>query len=195
MMSSPEMFYENNIKDKYEKEIMSIIRRLKREIGALKNKIEHPDYKNREFLIEPSETTQISVLREYLDLAINEIKDVYIPSNAEQKSIIFDKNIPYINKIVFTQGIHIGPSQTKTVIINDDNNDFLESIKELHLGEWRRKYSLDRFGIYVLDGEFWSLEIYYSNKARAVKFYGDNAYPYNFDRLVDIFNKTRTLGD
>lgn len=53
MMICPETFYEECLKGKSEKEITKVIRSLKREIGRLKNIVEHPDYKTREVAMHP----------------------------------------------------------------------------------------------------------------------------------------------
>ena len=68
-----------------------------------------------------------------------------------------------------------------------DKQEFLEAFKDLRIGEWRKKYDTYRFNIAVMDGTQWHLEIYFSNGHGPVKIYGDNAYPYNFDRLLDLF--------
>jgi len=45
-MISPEWYYEENLKGKTAKEIMTAIRGLKKQIGHLKNVMEHPEYIN-----------------------------------------------------------------------------------------------------------------------------------------------------
>ena len=44
MMISPEAYYVVYLKEKNEKQILSVIRGLKKEIGHLKNVMEQPDY-------------------------------------------------------------------------------------------------------------------------------------------------------
>lgn len=44
MMISPEEFYNESLKGKSTDQIMRVIRSLKREIGRLKNIVEHPHY-------------------------------------------------------------------------------------------------------------------------------------------------------
>ena len=60
---------------------------------------------------------------------------------------------------------------------------FIAALNNLHIGEWRRRYSTKRFGYMVLDGTQCELEFEYSNGHKAVKFDGDNSYPYNFDKF------------
>lgn len=216
MMICPETFYEMNLKGKSVKEIMKVIRGLKREITRLKNIVEHPNYELRSMVIHPTEKVQISMNREYLERAkqaLVEVGGIYKPSAAEKKALDFDNSIPYINKIEFSIGGFFGGYETKTYTIDEnevhtyvehslipkpsnfddseiaeiDKREFLEALKDLHVGEWRKKYDTYRFNIAVMDGTQWHLEIYFSNGHRPVKIYGDNAYPYNFDRLLNLF--------
>ena len=80
------------------------------------------------------------------------------------------------------------PSNIGDFEIDEMDKDYLlEALKDLHIGEWRRHYNTRRFGYMVCDGTQWHLEIYFSNGYKPVKIYGDNAYPYNFDRLLELF--------
>lgn len=211
MMISPETFYELRLKGKTPEQIMTVIRGLKQEIGRLKNALEHPDYKYREWAMQPSEDVQIACNRLYLEKAKQALVDVggtYIPSAFEQKVINFNANVPYVRKVVFSIGGLIGDYETKTFTVEGDkvhiksertfepnevNNSerdtttFFEELKDLYIGEWRRVYDTYRFGVAVLDGTEWSLEIYFSNGRRAAKFHGSNAYPHNFNRLLELF--------
>ena len=216
MMISPDTFYEMNLKGKTEEQIMTIIRGLKREIGRLKNIVENPNYKNREWAICPSEDVQLSCSRDYLKRAkqaLLEIGGTDVPSAAEQKAMAFDENIPFISKIEFFIGGHFGGYETRTYTIDGDKvktyvehslipkpsnfddseiepldkEEFLEALKDLHIGEWRKRYDCRKFGCFIMDGTQWHLEIYFSNGHRPVKIYGDNAYPYNFDYALDLF--------
>ena len=64
--------------------------------------------------------------------------------------------------------------------------EFLSELRELHLGEWRRHYNLTRYGYFVCDGTQWELTIEYNNGRKAESFSGDNAYPYNFNNLLEL---------
>lgn len=216
MMISPETFYEEKLKGKTAAEMMTVVRGLKREIGRLKNIMEHPDYQDREMVIHPGEDVQISCNRDYLERAKQALAEVggeYVPSAAEQKVMEFDANIPYISKVKFTIGGYFGGYETRTYTIKDDKvhlyiehslfltpsnladseieprdkEAFLEQLKTLHIGEWRKNYNAKRFGRMILDGTQWDLEIDFSNDHKPVKICGSNAYPYNFDRLFELF--------
>ena len=213
MMISPESYYEFELKGKTEEEIMKSIRGLKREMGRLKNIMEHPDYANGP-IIHPSESTQLYWTREYLERAKSALKEsggIYMPSEAELKNQSFEDSISLINKVIFSIGGFFCGFEKMTISIDKshlyvgihhslkpsadskDENDFqltkeefLEGIHELHIGEWRRNYSPNRFGYYILDGTQWELEIYFSNGKKPLKAYGSNSYPYNFDEFLEL---------
>lgn len=211
MMISPETYYEENLKGKTAEEILKAIRRLKREITRLKNIAEHPEYVCE---MHPSESVRISCSQDYLERAKQTLKESggeYQPTKSELKAMEFDANIPNISKIIFSIGGFLFGEELVEVTFTDDTAElkygrsyiptkpdafdktetidkasFLEEFKRFHIGEWRRNYNTKRFGYTVLDGTQWELKIHYSNDKKPVKIYGDNAYPYNFDRLKDL---------
>lgn len=82
MMISPESYYEDNLREKDAKQIRTIIRGLKNEMGRLKNMMEHPDY-GTELTACPSEAVRLSCTREYLERskqALVEAGGTYTPS-------------------------------------------------------------------------------------------------------------------
>jgi hypothetical protein len=213
MMISPGTYYELYLKGKNAKQIMTIIRSLKREISRLKNIMEHPEY---QCMMHPSEAVRISCNRYYLDRAkqaLSEAGGVYTPTKAELKAQQFNDNIPYIEKVEFSIGGFFDGHEKRIYTIEGDvvntyiehslmlkpsnfddaeiekmtKDDFLDGIADLHIGEWDRNYSPRRFGYEVLDGTQWHLYIYFSNGSRTVKIEGSNAYPYNFDELKELF--------
>lgn len=213
MMICPETFYEYNLKGKTAAQIMTIIRGLKQQIGRLKNIIEHPDYTST---ICPSESTQLWCTRLYLERAkeaLLEVGGTYTPSQVEMKAKEFEDNIPNISKVVFSIGGYFQGNETRTINVEGEDlrlwvehsliptpsdfaieknfpmtkQEFLDGLYDLHIGEWRKFYNLKRFGYMVCDGTQWELEIHYSNDIKSVTIYGDNAYPYNFDKLQELF--------
>lgn len=214
MMISPESYYEMNLKGKNADQIMRAIRGLKNEIGHLKNVMEHPDYGSEPIMC-PSESTRLWCTREYLErakAALLEAGGEYKPSQAELKAVEFDNNISAIKKIVFSIGGFFGGYETRTISLEGEElqinvehslvikpketsiyllmthtkDEFLDELKGLHIGEWRSLYNLKRFGYEVLDGTQWELEIHFKNGAKTFKSCGDNAYPYNFDKLKEL---------
>ena len=212
MMISPMTFYEYELKGKSPKQIMTVIRSLKRRISKLKNTIEHPDYKVTMY---PTEETQLLCSRDYLEVAkeaLVKAGGTYTPTEAEKKDIAFNANIPYISKIEFEIGDYFGSFNTYTYKLNEDKatlymyhsmiprpsnldeceppfidkEDLFEGLRDLHIGEWHKYYDPNRFGYMVCDGTQWHLYIYYSNGIKPVKIEGSNAYPYNFNKLMEV---------
>ena len=214
MMLSPESYYEEYLKGKTKEEIMTANRGLKQEIGHLKNSMEKP-YDGMKTVIHPSEDTCIYWSREYLDIAKQayvEAGGTYTLSKSEEKAADFDANINAICKITFNIGGYFGGYSTYIVelseemkaytklwedeeplLLLDDNEEpftkdtFIDALKDLHIGEWRRRYSTERFGYTICDGTQWELEFEYNNGHRPLRFYGDNSYPYNFDKFQNLF--------
>ncbi|MCT8977880.1 hypothetical protein N4T77_14870 [Clostridium sp. CX1] len=223
MMISPEGYYEEYLKGKNKDQIMSVIRGLKQAIGRLKNMMESPDY-GKEPIVHPSEDTRIHWTREYLDrakLAYAEAGGNYTLSKSEEKAADFEINMDFINKITFSIGGYFGGYRSYVVelsdglkaytklwedeepllLLDDDNKEpftkdtFIAALKDLHIGEWRRRYSTMRFGYTVCDGTQWELEFEYNNGHKPVGFDGDNSYPYNFDKFQMLFGIDDTEED
>lgn len=215
MMISPESYYEEYLKGKTKEEIMTVICELKQEIAALKNIMEGPDY-NLETLIHPSESTQIFVNREYLELAKEayaEAGGIYILSKSEKRAANFDANINFISKIIFKIGSYFDGYPSYIVELSEElkaykkmwddeepislldydkdeiftKDSFIVALRDLHIGEWLRQYSTLRFNYMVHDGTQWELEFEYKNGHKPVRFDGDNSYPYNFDKFLILF--------
>ena len=167
----------------------------------------------------PSYETQIGVNRLYLEEAKRALRDIggeYVPSKAELRSIDFNNNINNIKKITFTIGGYPGIFnnyiavifKNKLTIIKSNYEEkielkglkyeeksltkdlFLEAIRNLYMGEWRRTYSLKRFGDEIMDGTQWELEIEYADNLKKVSFDGSNSYPYNFNNFSTLFGIT-----
>lgn len=87
------------------------------------------------------------------------------------------------------------------LLLNYDNKEpftkdtFIAALKNLHIGEWRRRYSTKRFGYVVCDGIQWELEFEYNNGHKPVRLDGDNSYPYNFDKFKMLFGIDDTEED
>lgn len=205
MMLSPERYYEYNLKGKNAKQIMREIDSLKKEIRELKKTMERPAYV---CLMDPGEDVQLWCTRLYLEKAkeaLAEVGGIYKPDTWEVKAAEFDENILHICEIEFSIGGFFGGYEMLIYTIDGDNvyrssqhsyschrvnteagniidmdtAEFLCEFAELHIGEWDSVYDDND----ILDGTQWHLEIHYSNGCEPVRFYGSNAYPYNFDKL------------
>lgn len=215
MMISPESYYDEYLKGKTKEQVKIAIRGLKQEIGRLKNSMESPGC-GAELIVHPREDTRLHWTREYLERAKQayaEAGGTYTLSKSEEKADNFDTNIDAICKITFSIGGYFGgyrsfivelanglkaytklwDNEEPLLLFGDDNEEsftketFIVALKDLHIGEWRRRYSTERFGYTVLDGTQWDLEFEYSNGHKPVRFDGDNSYPYNFDEFQMLF--------
>ena len=104
-----------------------------------------------------------------------------------------------LNKAVFSIGGFFDGYETSTVIIEGDNVsmtvthslsakqstylldkvEFFTGLKALHIEDWEQQY-IDSD---ILDGTQWSLELFFDDIKRTLKFAGSNAYPDNFAEL------------
>ena len=214
MMISPETFYDDHLKGKSEREILAVIRGLKQKIGRLKKIMEHPD---DQCMMHPAYDVQISCNRMYLERAkqaLVEVGGTYTPSQAELRAEKFNATLPYIFKVEFSITSFFAGFEDKTYLIDGDKvtttvsrasytmptepleyedeemdkDTLIEGLADLHIGEWRREYDPKRFDIALCDGTSWYLNIYFTNGIRPVKIDGCNDYPYNFARLLELFN-------
>ena len=189
-------------------QIEKVIRKLKKEMTNLKKAIECPDPEAPSVLMEPSLEVQLKCTREYLErakVALVEAGGEYVPNQAEQRVIDFDNNIEFISKIRFDIGGFFNGNQIFTYSISGDKvtwdrggfsfvdfklpeytpqtkKELLDAFREFHIGEWKHKY----VDPYVLDGTQWGLEIEYSNGRKTAKYYGSNAFPFNFDEFSEF---------
>lgn len=222
-MISPEGYYEEYLKGKTEEQILTVIRGLKQEIGRLKNTMESPDYSVK-LIMNPSEDMRLYWTREYLERAkqaYSEAGGTYTLSKSEEKAADFDLNMNAICKINFGIGGFFGGYRSYVVELSDGlkahtklwgdeeplllldyyskepftKDTFIAALKDLHIGEWRRRYSTKRFGYVVCDGTQWELEFEYNNGHKPARFDGDNSYPYNFDKFKMLFGIDDTEED
>ena len=153
--------------------------------------------------------------------AYTETGGIYTLSKSEEKAVDFDINMDSISKINFSIGGFFGGyrgyvvelsdelraytklwEDEKPIILLDVDNEqiftkatFISMLADIHIGEWRRSYSTKRFGYMVCDGTQWELEFEFSNGHKPLRFNGDNAYPYNFDKLKMLFGIDDTEED
>lgn len=211
MMIGPEAYYEFNLKGKTADQIMTKIRSLRREIARLKRGLEHPDYVRKR---KPSELTQLSCTQQYLERAKQALIDdggVYAPTKTEEKIAAFNERLANISKVTFVIGGYLTGCETKVVTVAQnslhlwtekfhavlktpeveyscDVQSFIDNLRSIELGGWRKWYDTERYGIMVLDGTQWELCLSFNDGQLDIKFCGSNAYPYNFGKLQELFD-------
>ena len=102
MMISPEAYYHDSIEGRSPEQILWQIHSLKREIRHLIRVLES-DELNSELMIAPHPRTQISLKREYLELAVKAYTDAggkLELNGIEQKEAAFNAHLPGMRKLV-----------------------------------------------------------------------------------------------
>ena len=203
MMVSSQLVY-NELKSKSDKEVLSEIRKYRREISELKNKLESPIMD--ELTTRPSHEVQIICIRQYIEEAkrlLSERGVAYKPTKAEQSSLEFNAHLFEVMEIhIVREGYFIGKNQyvitcgEKSQIVTYENRfrvdnpsgwvieidrvTFISEMQNLYIGEWKSCYYIN-----ALDGEQWEITFIYKDGTKRT-FKGSNAYPYNFDNLMNL---------
>ena len=169
---------------------MTTIRGLKQKTGRLKNLMENP-YSEKKAEMRLSGDTHLQLTREYLSIAKQayvESGGTYTLSKSEEWAVDFDSNLEAISKITFSIGgffdgyrkhvveiseelktyTKLWEGEDPLILLNDNKelftkDAFIAALRELHIGEWRRLYSTNRFGYRILDGTQWELGVEYSS--------------------------------
>ena len=208
MMISPEAYYEEYLQGKSQSAILQQISFLKQEIGRLKEVLESVE-NSPEAMIMPSPLTRIKCNREYLEmakLALEEAGGQYVPTDEELRDQSFDTKLATMHRFTLEiGGFFNGYTKYKytisgeRVLFDADHSfylkpsnlpvyepftreEFVRGIAALHIGEWKERYE----NLYVLDGTQWSISIEYENGKESFEIYGSNAYPYNFEELIEF---------
>lgn len=213
-----EEFNSERLKGKTLDEILTVIRGLKKKIGHLKNIVEHPEFEEPYHEFGPK--GELFMLLLYLDetkRVFTELGGKYKLSAAEKKAETFDRNIPHIVRIEARNGnskygykyyffdlsddtvtmeysSDSGPRQPHRPWGPTNREEFLEDLRDIHMGTWRRSYTLERFNytkyneIAWYDEDEWWVTFYYDNQTKPVSFEGNRAYPHNYLLLSDLLN-------
>ena len=204
MMISPELYYDENIKGKGPKEIMTQIRSLKKDINKIKKEIVA-------YCVEPKTTvlpdpfTTMKVYRQYLERAkqaLEEAGEKYEPTILEKREIAFNESLENIKSIFFYIGGLIGTEYIDISFTDEaaicrhsfirspeekiwevSKEEIIDAFKDMHIGEWKRDY----YNYNTLDGVQWCLDMEYFNGHRRIRISGSNAFPYNFEELMKFF--------
>ncbi len=213
MMIDPETYYEMYLKGKSPEQLLTEIRSLRREIARLRRELEDPSFEESGLM--PGSRAVLETDREYLERAVRAYEDaggVYVPTAAEKRSRKIDEALDKLESATFFKGHYFGGYTTRRCTIKGDKavfetarpwtqsqfepeeerwtkdgrwtkDEFIDSLRRLHLGEWKCSY-IDST---ILDGEEWEFTLKFKSGRRQLNISGINAYPYNFDRLVELF--------
>ena len=221
MMISPETYYEEYLQGKSQSIILQQISLLKKEIDRLKEVMES-DENSPESMVMPSPLTRIKCNREYLEmakLALEETGGQYELTDEELRDQAFNMKLAAMHRFTLEiGGFFNGYAKYKYTISGDhvlfdadhsfylkpsnlpvyepfSREEFIRGIADLHIGEWKERYE----NLCVLDGTQWSISIEYEDGKEPFEIYGSNAYPYNFEELIDFLgidnSDTDEMGD
>ena len=201
MLTSPESYYEMEIKGKTKQEILKEIRSLKRRINEDTIYLEESHEEPVEMY--PDRRSMVSLEQQYLEYAIKgyeEAGGVYTLTKAEQKSRDFNELLDSLQRLVLTIHSYSGKIKRACTVHGEavtvravrmlnpieffdygpvPKEEFISVLKEMHMGEWRRRYSNPE----IEDGVDWKLEIEFAD-GKIIRKSGYNAYPYNFSDLT-----------
>ena len=211
MLIDPYIYCVDLLKEKTLSEMESKIRGLRQGMSRLKTIVESPRYKEKIDISYPDEYTQISWYRDcimYARTLYEQAGGVYKPSKLEEKDNEFDARIEMIETIKFTRSESFKDDRTLTVsfagedvvlrkslpfsgyseqiVMKRSKTIWLERFRDAHIGEWRRSYNSERYGISVNDVKQWELEIVYQDVKRK-KYDGSNVYPFSYNELLVLF--------
>ena len=65
-------------------------------------------------------------------------------------------------------------------------SEFFSALEELRLGEWLESYDPERYGAFASDGVKWRLEITYKGRRPSFVSQGNNLFPYNYNKLLEL---------
>ena len=208
MMISPEAYYEECLQGKSQSAILQQIGLLKKEIKRLKEVMES-DKNSPEAMIMPSPLTRIKCNREYLEmakLALEEAGGQYELTDEDLRDQSFNTKLAAMHRFTLEiGGFFNGYTKYKYTISGDrvlfdadhsfylkpsnlpvyepfTREEFIRGIADLHIGEWDKRYE----NLCVLDGTQWSISIEYEDGKEPFEINGSNAYPYNFDELIEF---------
>lgn len=198
------------LKTENKEELLKIIKATRIKMGRLKAKMEHPDYKYRKEKVCPSDLVIYKCDRDFLNMAIVQyliLGGEYKDSKQSLRDSAFNDKLEDIVKITFYNGGFFSTNEKAVIDLRGDElkvmsgsfsetyekitettkEEFLYQLGELHIGEWRSHYSCKRYGMEVCDGIQWVLKFEYKNGKKKT-FGGDNAFPYNFDELMEVLS-------
>lgn len=205
MMVSPENVYEE-LKCKSDKEVLLELRKFKQRIVQLKKELEFPNVE--EIVVGPSPLVQIKCIRNYIEECKRILKErgvEYKPTQTEQRTLDFNARLSELTQIqvIFTglfagcknyiltlgestQSVSFGVGIDFTEIhcweIAIDKLEFIAELTEFNIGEWKHSYHSP-----ALDGIQWEMKFTFADGSFK-KFEGSNAFPYNFNELMELLS-------
>lgn len=198
----------NELQGKREGQINWHIRKIKADIRRTINELEIPRWDVCEAKadeIKKLAKENLNSLRKNLGFAIKALEDSGYEYNLDritQRVTEFNEELSSLSEVVLKYGCAetgyktIKAEVTEEVVklslsensleykkLTVDKVKFINSLKTLSIGEWKRNYDLSEYGYCYFDGESWCLSFYYTDGKSKV-FGGKSIYPYKFEGLI-----------
>lgn len=202
-MISPQGYLERYIKGKSAEEVRKKIRSCERTIAKMQRELTTTT--GDEVVVQYGQATIMSMEREYLQQATDYLVSIgaeYTPSPRAKNDKEFNDKLDRIVSLEFGYGGFTGydtynfifwgcnisithtkhnPYMGNLAKFTVDKQDFLERLKEIHIGEWKKHY-IDQ---YICDGTQWKLEVLFNDGTKNYSG-GSNKFPFNFDMLENL---------
>ena len=207
----------NELRGKREGQINWHIRKIKADIRRVINELEIPRWdvcEEKSEEIKNLAKENLKSLKEKLTLAIKALEDSgyeYHLDRVAQRITEFNEELEVLSEVVLKYGCaetgyktikaEIDKSIVKLTLSENfleckistiDKTEFINALKNLSIGEWKRNYDLSEYGYCYLDGESWCLTFYFLNGESKV-FGGKSIYPYNFNGLLSLMGVENKL--
>lgn len=216
MMISPDYFYTRYCAGKSREELLTQADELKAELTHLQQILEDPSSDDPDLHIIPSPRTRAKMAYEYLEMvkkAMTEQGFAYPATMKEKTEEAFEKKLNELSRFCYSISDMCG-SEIYTVSFETDDNplftyeenpgnvdkrapdtfcdkaEFIDSLHDAHIGGWRTHY----INPTVLDGFCWSVTMCFADGTKK-EFYGQNACPWSFDIVTDIFEELKDYQD
>lgn len=206
MYISVDSYREMYLDGKDVKAITEEIEKIRREIAKTKNKLESPAnvYDSRLY---PSQGSVIDIYRGYLNAAFTTLAGLTGEdcefTEEEKASLIFDTTVDDISCISLTAGSYLqdkyeltfGDEEAEICEMHLEKESVFrkieltaarETVRSLHLGEWKETYTPEQYGCTLNEPTKWQLRIDYKTGAVPRFYDGAGVFPYNFDVLVHL---------
>lgn len=188
--------------------VLEEIEKIRREIAKIKKKLESPANVYDKNYAYPSEAAVIDIYKGYLFEALAYVSrmtgEACELTEEEKASLVFDTGVDDIACVTLTVGsylqdkyeilfnedgavlseVHLGKGEIKKDI---DSKRTRESLRALHIGDWKETYTPDQYGCSLNEPTKWQLRIDYNSGAVPRFFDGFGVFPYNFAALARLF--------
>ena len=202
MLLSAECYRDLYLDGKDEATVLDEIKKLHKEVKRLKYKMESPSYPFEEHPF-PSERDQLTACRNYLSEAYASLTALGLVPERTEEEILgeeFNQNAAFVRKVSLAIGTYLDycyelrfyeneatlcriANGIKSVEVSLDKDKAIDTLLDMHIGEWRDSYLQEHYGSSFSEPTRWRLLIEFSNGHTPRFHEGSGVFPYNFDKI------------